>query len=91
MYIVSKQLIHSLSLSHLGSEEGAVFPPVPWGVSAPGRVCLYGRHVALPLRLHHHLYRAPQVKTLGKLCLRVRVCVCGYRSVFRGFEVSSHL
>lgn len=45
-----------------GSEEGAVFPPVPWGVSAPGRVCLYGGHVALPLRLHHHLHSAPQVQ-----------------------------
>lgn len=44
-----------------GFEEGAVFPPVPWGVSAPGRVCLHGGHVALPLRVHHHLYRAPQV------------------------------
>lgn len=46
----------------LGSEEGAVFPPVPWGVFAPGRVCLHGGHVALPLRLHHHVHRASQVR-----------------------------
>lgn len=46
----------------LGSEEGAVFPPIPWGVFAPGRVCLHGGHVALPLRLHHHLHCAPQVR-----------------------------
>lgn len=46
----------------LGSEEGAAFPPIPWGVFAPGGVCLHGGHVALPLRLHHHLHSAPQVR-----------------------------
>lgn len=51
-----------LSVSASGSEEGAVFPPIPWGVFAPGRVCLHGSHVALPLRLHHHLHSAPQVR-----------------------------
>ena len=52
----------SLPVSTTGSEEGAVFPPVPWGVFAPGRVCLHGGHVALPLRLHHHVHSAPQVR-----------------------------
>lgn len=51
-----------LSLYALGSEEGAVFPPVPGGVFAPGRVCLHGGHVALPLRLHHHIHSASQVR-----------------------------
>lgn len=46
----------------LGSEEGAVFPPLPRGVPAPCRVCLHGGHVALPLRLHHYLHCAPQVR-----------------------------
>lgn len=45
-----------------GFEEGAFFPPLPWGVFAPGRVCLHGGHVALPLRLHHHVHSAPQVR-----------------------------
>lgn len=59
----------SLSLLYaLGSEEGAVFPPIPWGVFAPGRVCLHGGHVALPLRLHHHVHSAPQVRRKHHLC-----------------------
>lgn len=56
-------IILSLSLSASGSEEGAVFPRLPCGVFAPGRVCLHGGHVALPLRLHHHVYSASQVRT----------------------------
>lgn len=56
----------------LGSEEGAVFPPVPWGVSAPGRVCLHGGHVALPLRLHHHVHRASQVRRGRRLTSSTR-------------------
>lgn len=48
----------------LGSEEGAVFSPFPWGVFAPGRVCLHGGHVALPLRLHHHIHSASQVRRM---------------------------
>lgn len=50
------------SLWASGSEEGAVVPPLPRGVSAPGRVRLHGCHAALPLRLHHHLHRASQVR-----------------------------
>lgn len=58
-------MITFLSLFYaLGSEEGAVFPPLPWGVFAPGRVCLHGGHVALPLRLHHHVHSASQVRRM---------------------------
>lgn len=66
-----------------GSEEGAVFPPIPWGVFAPGRVCLHGGHVALPLRLHHHVHSAPQVwrKSPPWFCL----------SMHLGFNPSLHV
>lgn len=79
-----------------GSEEGAVFPPVPWGVPAPGGVCLHGGHVTLPLRLHHHLHSAPQVRTSSNftrqpLTLCAHVHLQGLRFIFEFPGVSQML
>lgn len=68
MTLVSSPVFLSLFFSASGSEEGAVFPPIPWGVFAPGRVCLHGGHVAMPLRLHHHIHSAPQVRRRKVYC-----------------------
>lgn len=70
------QTLSPLCFYALGSEEGAVFPPIPWGVLAPCCLCLHGGHVALPFRVHHYLHCASQVRDVQLNCSFLFVCCC---------------
>lgn len=66
----SSILVLTVSFCFLaGSEEGAVIPSIPWGLPAPGRVCLHCCYAALPFCFHHHLHSAPQVGQFHPLSL----------------------